>query len=355
MTLNTGLIINGRYRIAKLLGEGGFGAVYQAWDLNLDQLCALKMNLDTSQEAQKQFQKEAAVLAKLSHPNLPRVTDRFFVQGQGQFLVMDFVEGEDLESMMSKGAIQPESAIEWIGQVADALNYLHSQPQPIIHRDIKPANIRVTPNGRAVLVDFGLVKVYDKHLKTTIGARAVTPGYSPPEQYGRGSTDAQTDIYALAATLYTLLTSEEPPESIQRIVEDTLKPVTQVNSGVGTEVEQAIGQAMSLTPSQRYGTVLDFTAALQGAEKPVQVVKKPAKKTKKIKIKKDVPQSYPPSKSSKEIELDRLYQRVQDESYHYRPDWVLIEKLCVEIQSMDRTYHTSEIHHLLNQAHHKTK
>ena len=270
MTLNTGLIINGRYRIAKLLGEGGFGAVYQAWDTNLSKLCALKMNLDTSPVAQRQFQKEAAVLSNLSHPNLPRVTDHFFVQGQGQFLVMDFVEGEDLENLTARqGAVKPDRAIKWIGQVADALNYLHSQPQPIIHRDIKPANIRVTPNSRAVLVDFGLVKVYDEHLKTTVGARAVTPGYSPPEQYGQGGTNPQTDIYALAATLYTLLTGQQPIESIQRIVEDTFKPTAQPNSGVSDGVGQAIGQAMSLAPSQRYDSVLDFTAALQKANVPV--------------------------------------------------------------------------------------
>ncbi|MCZ7674264.1 MAG: protein kinase [Chloroflexi bacterium] len=93
-----------------------------------------------------------------------------------------------------------------ITQIADALAYLHRQEPPIIHRDIKPANIRITADDHVFLVDFGLVKVYDHKLRTTIGARAVTPGYSPPEQYGQGNTDARTDVYALAATLYTMLT-----------------------------------------------------------------------------------------------------------------------------------------------------
>ncbi|MCZ7674263.1 MAG: protein kinase [Chloroflexi bacterium] len=105
--LNTGLIINSRYRIVKLLGQGGFGAVYRAWDINLNQARALKINLDTSSEARRQFQREANTLAGLSHPNLPRVTDHFFVEGQGQFLVMDYVEGEDLEAILMRGAACP--------------------------------------------------------------------------------------------------------------------------------------------------------------------------------------------------------------------------------------------------------
>ena len=210
--------MQGRYRIERELGKGGFGAVYCAWDSNVDRRCAVKENLEMAAEGRRQFSREATVLANLSHPNLPRVTDHFSIPGQGQYLVMDFVEGDDLGSLVNRqGKIPVEQALSWMIQVADALVYIHSQQPPVLHRDIKPANIRITPGGQAMLVDFGLVKVFDPNLKTTMGARAVTPGYAPPEQYGQGRTDHRTDIYALGATLYTLLTGQEPPESVQRV------------------------------------------------------------------------------------------------------------------------------------------
>ena len=263
MTLNTSTIVNNRYRIVKLLGQGGFGAVYKAWDLNLNRACALKENLDTLPEAERQFMREAQVLASLTHPNLPHVSDHFSVSGQGQYLVMELIEGEDLESMVQRqGPIAPQQALPWIGQIADALQYMHSQQPPVIHRDIKPANIRITPEGRAVLVDFGLVKIYDPHVQTTSGARAVTEGYSPPEQYGAGQTDPRTDIYALAATLYTLVTGQQPQESVQRIVADQVAAANQINPQVSAPVVKAIQQAMALTPSHRYQAVHEFKLAL---------------------------------------------------------------------------------------------
>ena len=185
-----GETLENRYRIVSLLGQGGMGAVFRAWDTNLSLPVAVKVNFETSPEAQRQFEREAAILARLSHPNLPRVTDYFFIPGQGQFLLMDFVEGEDLQAMLDRlGALPEQQVLTWVTHVCDALSYLHSQPSPIIHRDIKPANIRIRPDGRAMLVDFGIAKVYDPSMATTIGAKAVTPGYSPPEQYGRGQTD----------------------------------------------------------------------------------------------------------------------------------------------------------------------
>lgn len=264
MPLNTGAVIINRYRIAKLLGQGGFGAVYKAWDLNLNRPCALKENLDASPEAGRQFVREAQVLANLVHASLPRVIDYFSVPGQGQYLVMDLVDGEDLESMVTRqGVITTSQSLGWIAQIADALTYLHSQNPPVIHRDIKPANIRITPGGRAMLVDFGLVKVYDPHVQTTQGARAVTPGYSPPEQYGQGPTDARTDVYALAATLYTLLTGQQPQESVQRVGGDHVMAADSINRQVTATVGQTIQQAMALIPRQRYQTIADFKAALQ--------------------------------------------------------------------------------------------
>lgn len=269
MPLQPGQVLNNRYRIVRLLGQGGFGAVYRAWDTNLNRPCALKENLDTSPEAQRQFTREATVLANLSHPNLPRVTDHFIVPGQGQYLVMDFVEGEDMASLLQKqGAFTLEQALPWILQVAEALSYLHSRTPPVVHRDVKPANIRITPEGKAMLVDFGLVKLFDPHLHTTVGARAVTPGYAPPEQYGQGKTDHRTDQYALAATLYKALTGQEPLESVQRIAGERMPLAHEVNPRIPPPVSMAIERAMRLEPAQRFASVAEFAAALSSSSKP---------------------------------------------------------------------------------------
>jgi serine/threonine protein kinase len=263
MTLQIGQVLNRRYRIDSLLGQGGFGAVYKAWDLSLERACAVKENLDTSEVARRQFTREATVLASLSHPNLPRVTDHFIIPGLGQYLVMDFVDGLDLGQLVrNEGPIAPERALNIIKQVADALEYMHALKPPVLHRDIKPGNIKITPEGRAVLVDFGLVKMFGPQLETTIGARAVTPGYSPPEQYGQGTTDSRTDIYALGATLYTLLTARLPPESVQRYNTDNLVLPHQVDSNISPVVSAAVGRAMALNPLQRYQTIAEMRAVL---------------------------------------------------------------------------------------------
>ena len=265
MPLSTGQVLhNNRYRIDALLGQGGMGAVYRAWDTSLDMPVAIKENLDASSAAQRQFSREARILARLSHPSLPRVTDHFFIPGQGQYLVMDFVEGEDLQAMLDRFDLLPEpQVLTWISQICDALAYLHSQPSPIIHRDIKPANIKIRPDGRAMLVDFGIAKVYDPQLATTIGAKAVTPGYSPPEQYGGGSTDARSDIYALGATLYHLLTGQKPPESVQRMVgEATMPSPRRLNQQISPMVEQVILKAIEVTTERRFQSVGELRTAL---------------------------------------------------------------------------------------------
>ncbi len=269
MPVSAGTILFNRYRVASRLGQGGFGAVYRAWDLTLSKPCAIKENFDVSLEAQRQFLREATVLANLTHPNLPRVTDHFIVEGQGQYLVMDYVEGDDLDKIITtRGVVKPELALDWINQVLDALVYLHTRTPPVIHRDIKPANIKITPEGKAVLVDFGLVKLYDPHLKTTAGARAVTAGFSPPEQYGQGTTDARTDIYALGATMYMLLTGVAPLESVLRAGQDTLEKVHEINPDVPLELSKVIAHAMELGPGQRFQNASDFQKAMQNSLLP---------------------------------------------------------------------------------------
>jgi len=263
-SMEIGLLLQDRYRIVKELGRGGFGAVYRAWDSRLNKPVALKENMESSSEAQRQFTREALVLANLSHPNLPRVTDHFSIPKHGQYLVMDFVEGEDLETLVRRQEMIPvEQALTWIMQVLDALEYLHGQNPPVFHRDIKPANVRITPQGQAMLVDFGLVKVSAPNLKTTMGARAISPGYAPPEQYGHGRTDARTDIYALAATLYRLVTGQEPPESVQRIAGDVMSTASQLNPQIPGQVSQAIERGMALEPERRFSNASELRTTLK--------------------------------------------------------------------------------------------
>lgn len=266
MPLSPGQNLNNRYRIVTLLGQGGFGAVYKAWDTNLNGPCAVKENLDTSPAAQSQFAREASILFNLRHPSLPRVSDHFLIPEQGQYLVMDYIEGEDLlEKLKASGSALPsELVLHWIGQVCDALNYMHSRQPPIIHRDIKPSNIKITPEGQAVLVDFGISKIYDPELSTTRGAQGVTPGFSPPEQYGTGHTDERSDVYSLAATLYTLLTGQIPPDAIERVARGaTIAPPHLLNPQLSPKLEQAILQAMEIDTQRRLPSVNALQSAIR--------------------------------------------------------------------------------------------
>jgi serine/threonine protein kinase len=273
MSLTIGETLNNRYRIDDLLGQGGFGAVYRVWDINLERRCALKENLEATPEAQRQFAREARILANLNHPNLPRVTDHFMIAGQGQYLVMDYVDGMDLEMMLQHigEPLIEAQVIKWAIQVCDALDYLHSQNPAVIHRDIKPANIKITPEGKALLVDFGISKVYDQNVATTVGARAVTPGFSPQEQYGRGTTDARTDIYALGATLYRVLTDQCPLESIERSLGQPLLPPRELNPKISNSTNEIILRAMALLPGERFQTISEFKRAMVTPPELVQV------------------------------------------------------------------------------------
>lgn len=270
MPLSTGLILNNRYRIVKSIAQGGFGAIYRAWDLNLNRACAVKENLGFSEYSHSQFIREATMLANIAHPNLPRVTDYFSIPDQGQYLVMDYVEGEDLQEMLDRtsGPLPEAQSVPWFNQVCSALTYLHSQNPPIIHRDIKPANIKITPQGEAMLVDFGIAKLLDPKRMTTLGARAVTPGYSPSEQYGQDPTDARSDIYALGATLYTILTGQVPLESVQRVAGRQLIPPEGLNPNITPSVAAAVVRAMGIYPKERFQSVAQFDATINAFKDP---------------------------------------------------------------------------------------
>jgi serine/threonine protein kinase len=283
--LKAGEVLKNRYKIRRIIGHGGMGSIYLADDLRLaGRLCALKevehdrtMPADLIKQAREQFQREATVLARLDHPNLPKVSD-FFSIGARDYLIMDFVPGQDLRTLMSeahqKGQFLAErEVLSWASQLADALSYMHSQTPPILHRDIKPSNLKLTPSGLLKLVDFGLVKILasDEVTITILQGRG-TAIYTPLEQYGgdSGHTDSRSDIYAFGATLYHLLTNTRPVEARELFLRpDILVPARQINPDISLRTERAIAWAMSLHPEDRPQDMEEFRNALLGNWNPV--------------------------------------------------------------------------------------
>ncbi len=264
MTLEINTILIDRYRIVSVLGQGGMGSVYKAYDNHLDVFVAIKENLYLSEEYTRQFQKEASILASLHAAHLPHVADYFLIPNQGQYILMDYIEGDDLRTRIETQGIISEKEAAIIGAlICDALDYLHTRPSPIIHRDIKPGNIKITPDGDVFLVDFGLAKIMADNQATLTGARAMTPGYSPPEQYGTARTDPRSDIYSLGATLYASVTGTIPEDSLERATgKQALTPVRSLNPAVSQSLATAIEQALDTDPDQRFQTALEFKQAL---------------------------------------------------------------------------------------------
>lgn len=277
--LEPGMTLYQRYRIVGLIGSGGMGAVYLADDNRLEgRRCAVKETRllpDLSQEAARalrdQFQREANTLARLDHPNLPKVSD-YFSDADRDYLVMDYVPGPDLHQMVADARhagrfLDQEAVMAWGGQLCDALSYLHHQKPPVLHRDVKPANIKLTLEGRVKLVDFGLVKPLDpddpKTLTSLHGVGSLP--YTPLEQYidELGHTDPRSDLYSLGATLYHLLTAQEPPSAQSRFLDPNLLiPPRRINPAISPEVETAILWAMALHPQERPLSVEDWQAGL---------------------------------------------------------------------------------------------
>jgi eukaryotic-like serine/threonine-protein kinase len=286
--LKTGEVLRSRYKIISIIGHGGMGSIYLADDIRLEgRQCALKevehdrtLPTDMLHQARDQFLREATVLARLDHPNLPKVSDFFSIGGR-DYLVMDFVPGKDLRSLMNearqRNIFLPErDVLAWASQLADALTYLHSQEPPILHRDIKPSNLKLTPSGLLKLVDFGLVKILasDEMTITVLQGRG-TALYTPLEQYGgdAGHTDARSDIYAFGTTLYHLLTNRAPVEARERFLHpDSLVLPRQINPEISPRTERAILWAISLHPDDRPQDVEAFRQSLLGNWTPPQRV-----------------------------------------------------------------------------------
>jgi serine/threonine protein kinase len=280
VALKAGEVLRGRYRIRERIGQGGMGNIYLADDLRLEgRRCALKevehdrtVPAKLLKEARKQFLQEATVLARLDHPNLPKVSD-FFSIGPRDYLVMDYIPGKDLRLRMLDAKqkntfLSEEDLLGWANQLSDALTYLHTQTPPLVHRDVKPSNMKITPNGLLKLVDFGLVKalVPDEMTITVIQGRG-TALYTPLEQYGGDGlhTDVRSDIYAFGCTLYHLSTNTPPTDARDRFLHpDSLPIPRKLNPAINPRTERAILWAMELHPDDRPATTEDLRQFLNG-------------------------------------------------------------------------------------------
>lgn len=274
-----------RYRILRRVGGGGFGHVYKAIDEVFGCSVAIKETreeISGEDKLRKAFEREAKLLRNLKHESLPRVTDYFF-QDQSQFLVMDFVEGEDLAARLRKrlmndqGPFTYRELLPWAEKILAALEYLHGRPEPIIHRDIKPSNIKLTDDGEVYLLDFGLAKGVAGQMSTIIEGQPTssvlgfTREYAPLEQLQGTGTEPQSDIYALGSTLYHLLTGRLPipapqrDEALQIGKDDPLRPADEVNPAIPQEVAQVISHAMTVRWWDRLGSAREMRAALRRA------------------------------------------------------------------------------------------
>ena len=284
-------LVQGRYRIVRKLGRGGMGAVYEAVDQRLGITVALKETLSAEPSMRRQFEHEARLLASLQHPALPRVTDHF-VEGNRAFLVMQFIAGVDLARIIAQqpGPFPRDQVIAWADQLLDALIYLHSHDRQVIHRDIKPHNLKLAASGQIALLDFGLARAKPAETSVTAsrGFFGYTRQYAPLEQIEDRRTDPRSDIYALGATLYHLLTGIKPPDALARASAvinsepDPLQPANKIHAAVGQQVATILAKAMALRPEERYASAQDFREALRRVGRinigPVNVkVNQPAK------------------------------------------------------------------------------
>jgi serine/threonine protein kinase len=251
------------------------GAVYEAVDERLDTTVALKETLFTDEKLRKQFEREARLLARLHHQALPRVSDHFN-EGEGQFLVMQYIAGEDLAAMLAarNGPFPQDEVLRWADQLCDALDYLHTQDPQIIHRDIKPQNLKLTARGQIVLLDFGLAKGSAGQLTAVTTSASIfgyTPNYAPLEQVQGMGTDARSDIYSLASTLFHLGTNVKPPDALSRAAAvvngdaDPLPLANLISANVSSSFANVLSKAMSLKRDERFASASAMRDALRVA------------------------------------------------------------------------------------------
>ena len=273
-----GTLLQNRYLVERQIGEGGMGAVYVATDQRFGSTVALKETFFADPSLRRAFEREARLLNRLRHTALPRVSDHFN-EGEGQFLVMEYIPGEDLSEMLKRrGAPFPaRDVVAWADQLLDALEYLHTQEPSVIHRDIKPQNLKLLPRNQIVLLDFGLAK--GTPLQTRVTATGSVFGYSfnyaPIEQMQGAGTDPRSDLYSLGATLYHLLAGATPPDALARATAvlggepDPLRPAHELVARVPAEVSAVLGRALALSAAARFATAEEMRAALREAARHV--------------------------------------------------------------------------------------
>lgn len=260
--LTPGAVLQSRYKITKLIGQGGMGAIYLADDTRFsNRVCVIKEMLDNFTDenqrttATSNFLREADMLASLHHEGIPEVYDRFS-EGNRHYLVMEYIQGVDLEQKLEQSGdpFDEKMVLNWSVQICDILSYLHNQKPPIIYRDMKPANLILTKSGKMYMVDFGIARFFNPIKK---GTMVGTQGYAPPEQY-RGLMEPRSDIYALGATMHHLLTSrdpqEEPPFSFPSVRD--INPVISVNT------EKLIEKALEKDASDRFESAEDMLKSI---------------------------------------------------------------------------------------------
>jgi len=257
-------LLNQRYVIMRTIGHGGMGAVYQARDLSRQTICAIKemslsmVPLEERAKAVQNFKAEAKMLANLHHPNLPTFSD-FFTEGSRHFLVMEYVDGITLDSYLERnnGPFPERRVLGWARQLCAVLTYLHSQTPAIIFRDMKPGNIMLMQNGRVKLIDLGIARFF-RHASSQDTQLLGTPGFAPPEQYGKAQTDERSDIYSLAMTLFQLMTNTLSEKGFG------LQDVHLVNPQISLHVARALEKATALSPGDRFQSAEAFRQALFG-------------------------------------------------------------------------------------------
>jgi outer membrane protein assembly factor BamB/tRNA A-37 threonylcarbamoyl transferase component Bud32 len=265
--LPDGHLLQDRYRVLGVVGVGGMSTVYRAQDLRFSKVtrvCVVKEMLNTATDPQvrdmikRNFEREANILAALSHPGIVQVYD-YFSENDHSYLVLEYVDGKDLEDILAEteGFLSEAQVVHWAIQICEVLSYLHShEPQPIVFRDIKPSNVMIDRHSRIRLVDFGIARIFQSGEKgTMIG----TEGYSPPEQY-RGSAEPRVDVYALGATMHHLLSKQdprlEPPFSFHE------RPIHKTNPTVSRELTEIINRALEYDVNKRFGSAEEMQRAL---------------------------------------------------------------------------------------------
>jgi len=275
-------VLNNRYVILKKLAQGGMSAIYQALDKQrpgviwaIKEMSETAINPGDRAETVEAFRREAVMLQALKHPNLVKVVDVFRDPDKGRwYMVMELIEGKTLLEIMeaTPGNLPERRVLTWAAQVCDVLHFLHTQNPPIIYRDMKPGNVmEVKKNGVCKVIDFGIARFW-KPGRTKDTLILGTPGYAPPEQYGKGQTTAPSDVYALGATLHHLLTGRDPESKPFKF-----PPIRQLNPRISTRTEAVIIKATQIKPAERYQTIAELKSALvpetpQAQARPVDPV-----------------------------------------------------------------------------------